>query len=194
MQKIGTVKFVQVQQDQMKAVEGDVRVYRPDPLQTVTSLHLTATGIVGIASSGLKVTDVHNEAHPRSRYRGDNKISLGFVQHYEQMRGRFGDHLKDGVGGENIIIDTGGDLPAMHRYRRFFLKHGEQLTELKRMIPAPPCREFSVFCLQVPQCADEIKATLQFLADGLRGYYADVMPAPDQAIVVQAGDEFLATL
>lgn len=189
MQKIGTVKFVQIQRDHMKIIENGVRFYRPDPLLRVDKLQLTADGIIGIKGH-LKQIDVHNENHPNSRYRGDNRISFGFTQYYEQMRGRFGDHIKDGYAAENIIIEAEIDILDLKTNRRFFLKHQDTLIELKNVIPAPPCREFSVFCLEVPQCQEDIKAALQFLDNGTRGYYAD-LATPDTGYFVQAGDELL---
>ena len=189
MQKIGTVKFVQIQRNQMKIIEDGVRFYRPDPLLRVEQLELVPEGIVGINGDN-RLIDVHNETHADTRYRGDNKISFGFTQQYERMRERFGEHLKDGYAGENIILDADIDISDLKANRRFFFKHDETLIELKNVIPAPPCREFSVFCLQVPQCAEDIKAALQFLDNGTRGYYAELV-ASDALCVVQAGDELL---
>lgn len=190
MQKIGTVKFVQIQRDHMKIIEDGVRFYRPDPLLRVEQLELLPEGIIGITGNTRSV-DVHNETHPDSRYRGDNKISFGFTQHYERMRARFGDHLKDGYAGENIIVDAEVDILDLKTNRRFYFKHDETLIELKNVIPAPPCREFSVYCLQVPQCQEDIKGALQFLNNGTRGYYAELVPN-NNACLIQAGDELFA--
>lgn len=195
MQKIGTVKFVQIQREPLKLVQNpdagyDDRIYRTSPIEKVTRLQLTEQGIVGINNYGQALTDVHNETHPETRYRGDNKISFGFTQHYERMRGRFGDHIKDGFAGENIIVDADVDMKNLNHKQRFFFKHDETLIELKNVIPAPPCRPFSVFCLIVPQCAEDIKGALQFLSNGTRGYYAELV-ASDTAYFVQAGDELL---
>jgi len=187
MQKIGTVKFVQIQRDHMKIIENEVRFYRPDPLLRVDKLHLTAEGIIGIQGNSQQI-DVHNETHPNSRYRGDNRISFGFTQHYERMRERFDNHIKDGYAAENIIIEAEIDILNLKTNQRFFFKHDDTLIEMKEVIPAPPCREFSVFCLEVPQCAEDIKAALQFLDNGTRGYYAD-LATPDNSYFVQAGDE-----
>lgn len=188
MQKIGTVCFVQVQREPMKIYHLNERIYRPDPLLKVEKLCLTSGGIVGITATQREVIDVHNEKHPQSRYRGDNKISFGFIQQHERMRERFGDHLKNGYAGENIIVDAEIDVLQFNHNRKFYIKHDDTLIELTNVIPAPPCREFSVFCLQVPQCAEDIKAALQFLSDGTRGYYAELAP-PITSTYVEAGDE-----
>lgn len=187
MRKIGTVKFIQIQRNHMKIIENGVRFYRPDPLLRVEKLELLSEGLIGINGTA-KITDVHNEAHPDTRYRGDNKISFGFTQHYERMRGRFDEHIKDGYAGENIIIDAEIDILNLNSNQHFFFKRDDTLIELKNVIPAPPCREFSVFCLQVPQCAEDIKSALQFLSNGTRGYYAELASA-DDTYFVQAGDE-----
>jgi hypothetical protein len=58
---------------------------------------------------------------------------------------------------------------------------------LVEIIPTPPCEPFSTFCLVVPECRADVKAALQFLTDGVRGYYARLA---DDAVAfsVQAGD------
>lgn len=192
MQKVGTIQFVQIQRESLKTIQNpnDEPFYQTHPIEKVNRLRITDAGVVGIGKYGQEIIDVHNEAHPQTRYRGDNKISLGFLQNYERMRGRFGDHIKDGNAGENIIIDAEIDIVNLNYKRRFFLKHDDVLIELKNVIPAPPCRPFSVFCLIVPQCAEDIKGALQFLSNGTRGYYAEAILADDD-FVVQAGDELL---
>jgi hypothetical protein len=77
----------------MKIYENGERIYRPDSLLTVDKLLLTSEGIMGIPLSGEEIIDVHHVKHPQSRFRGDNKISFGFTQHYQRMCERFGDHI-----------------------------------------------------------------------------------------------------
>jgi hypothetical protein len=189
MQKIGTVKFVQVQRESLKTMDGETRIFYTEPLQRAEKLRITPQGIVGIGTLGEEIVDVHSESHPRSRYRGDNKISFGFLQNYERMRQRFGTHIKDGYAAESIVIDATIDISKLDLSRRFFLQHGDTVIELKDVIPAPPCNEFSTYCLIVPQCADDVKAALQFLMNGTRGYYADLAVAGEYT--VQAGDTLL---
>lgn len=188
MQKIGIVTFVQIQRDHMKIHKDNVRFYRPAPLLKVEKLALDKQGIIGIDTDGNEILDVHNTEHPNSRYRGDNKISFGFLQHYHRMRERFGDHLKDGYAAENIIVDAKIDITKLDYTQEFFFKQGDDNVELADVIPAPPCREFSVFCLEVAQCTEDIKAALQFLSNGTRGYYAD-LASMNTPYYIQAGDE-----
>ena len=196
MQIIGTVKFVQIQREPLKLIQNpaagyDDRIYRTSPIAKMKHLKLTEKGVIGVNSYGQTVIDVHNETHPQTRYRGGNKVSFGFMQQYERMRGRFGDHIKDGYAGENIIIDADIDILNLDSNRRFFIKHEDSLIELTNVVSAPPCRPFSVFCLEVPQCATDIKAALQFLSNGTRGYYAEVVLADEANYLVQAGDSLL---
>lgn len=194
MQTIGTIKFVQIQRNHMKIYEGEERIYRPDPLLLVDKLSLTTDGIIGITENGEEIIDVHHVEHPQSRYRGDNKISFGFVQHYERMRERFGEHIADGMAGENIIIEAKVDISQFATNQHIFIqKQGDKtLIELGNVVAAPPCREFSIYCLQVPQCKDDIKSALQFLDNGTRGYYAE-LATNEQSYFVQAGDKMVVS-
>jgi hypothetical protein len=188
MQKIGTVQFVQVQNSSMKVYEGETLVYSTEPLLKVDKLRLTPDGIVGI-KNGQEILDVHAANHPQSKCRGDNKISFGFLKNYERMRQRFGQHIEDGFAAESIVIDANIDVLNFDMKRRYFIQHEDTLIELKGVMVATPCNEFSTWCLIVPQCAEDIKAALQFLNNGTRGYYADLAVAGEYT--VQAGDSFL---
>ena len=187
MQKIGTVAFVQIQRYSMKKRVNDDTQYDTTPLQKVDKLWLSDMGIMGIADDTVMV-DVHNVHHPGSRYRGDNKISFGFLPNYVAMRDKFGEHLVDGIAGENIMIDVDGELPSDILDKTWILEKadGTQLA-FKAVIPAPPCREFSIFCAQTVIAGAELKATLQFLGDGRRGYYAELAQA-DNTAYVHVGD------
>lgn len=192
MQAIASVQFVQIQRSPMKTGEGSQRVYRPAPLEQVQRLYISAEGITGFCADGQERMDVHHTRHPQSRFRGDNKISLGFLHHYDTIRERFGEHMVDGVAGENILLKAHGELPEFSPEQRFYIRHMPDgtLIELQQVIPAPPCREFSTFCLRKSPSAQELKATLQFLDHGRRGYYADIVET-DCRCTVQAGDVLL---
>jgi len=103
------------------------------------------------------------------------------------MRNRFADHLTDGIAGENIFVDVEADLATFANAKQYFIQHGGETIELFEVIPAPPCEPFSTFCLVVPQSRAEIKAALQFLSNGVRGYYA-LLADDAVAFSVQAGD------
>lgn len=191
-EQIGTVAFVQVQRDRMKAQQGNQRVYRPDPLLRVESLLLTADGISGIKADGETVQDVHHAAHPNSRYRGDNAVSFGFMLNYRRMQQRFGSHIADGAGGENIVIAC-DRVPDLRDFTGgVCLEHVEDgnLIQLANVSVAAPCVEFSTYCLQHKPDAATLKETLQFLDHGTRGFYATVVEQSGQCLV-SAGDRVL---
>ncbi len=188
MQKIGTVAFVQIQRYSMKKLVSDDKQYDTNPLEQVEKLWLTGQGILGVTTNQSVMVDVHNETHPGSRYRGDNRISLGFLPNYEAMRARFGPHLVDGIAGENILIEPETTLSADILSKQWILGLADGThVPLQEVIPAPPCREFSIFCAQETIAGAELKEVLQFLGDGRRGYYAALAQA-DLTCYVQAGD------
>lgn len=192
MRDVGVIKFVQVQRSPMKIWTEEDRVYRTDPLQIVQQLRLMPEGIIGVVDDGSEVIDAHHADHPESRNRGMNGISIGFTQNYGKIRGRFGDHIVDGAAAENIIVDATLDLAIFSSAQQCFIRSAAsgQLIELQAVLPAPPCREFSIFCLQGSGNKDEIKSALQFLDHGMRGYYAKIDPT-EEPVLVQAGDTLL---
>lgn len=190
MQKIGIVKFVQIQRYPMKNIVNDERVYHPAPLLTVDRLYMTDNGISGCQGNRTVVVDVHNLEHPESRYRGDNKISLGFLFHYDEMRERFGAHMLDGVAGENILLEVENPATMPDIVGKTLIIRNSQGVDLRLsdVVSAPPCREFSVFCSQRDINGAELKETIQWLSNGRRGYYAE-LANPDENYFVRSGDE-----
>lgn len=193
MQKVGTIAFVQIQREPLKIINNpdnsyDDRLYRTTPIERVAQLELTAKGIMGICEDGEQVVDVHHENHPQSRYRGGNKISFGFTKNYDHMRERFGDHIATGDGGENIIVDAAINVAQLDTTRRFFLQHGEMKIELTEVMSAAPCRPFSVYCAAKELHGSDLKNALQFLNDGTRGYYAELVDTEHLPYTLVAGD------
>lgn len=190
MRRVGQVAFVQIQTARMKQGQAPHRVYDPSPLLRVPQLHVTDQGVYGITETGETIIDVHHAQHPQTRWRGDNVISVGFLPHYEQMRARFGPHIGDGLAGENILIACDG-MPDVGR--DFFIEGSQgQRLHLVQVTPAPPCAEFSAFCLGRMPSVSEMKKTLQFLDDGRRGYYA--LPQLGEAcFFIRPGDVLYTT-
>jgi hypothetical protein len=191
MREIGIIKLVQVQRSSLKAGERPYRYYDPAPLLTVEGLRLSPDGVVGVAADGEGVIDVHNAGHPASKnQRGLNGISVGFTSHYQAMRERFGQHLTDGCAGENILVETQrtfalGDLGEQLAIETA----GGAIVYLSDLLVAAPCVEFSQFAANQGERLppEALKATLQFLDAGMRGFYA--RPIGDSAnTVVRAGD------
>lgn len=173
MREIGSIEFVQVQRQPMKVMQEDGRIYQPDPLMRVSSLKLTDKGIIGVTAAGETLVDAHHADHPQSRYRGQNGISVGFLHFYEDMRATFGPHMVDGIAAENIIVRAREAMLPLSLGTELFIQcQTGTLVHLQEVMAAPPCVEFSRFALAREATPQEIKATLQYLDDGRRGYYA----------------------
>lgn len=164
-----------------------------DPQHILTSDELwVADAVASVALGEDYVLDVHAGAHPHSRNRGNgNMLSVGFTSHYEKMRGRFGEHLTDGIAGENILVATAEGFSLADVEYGLAVRTAEgDLLEFADVAVAAPCVEFSRFCLgdryADPQMTSE---ALRFLDAGTRGFYAyisDGLPA-----MLRTGDSLL---
>ena len=193
MQRIGKIKLLQIQQRSLKVAGGDgVQVYDPSGIVNLSEIRLTTFGIVGTLDfprEDMLFLDVHHLRHPGSRFRGDNKISMGFSSHYDSMRAAFGGRLRDGQAGENIVVAcerawTPTDLGA-----RLWIRSCEDGREiaLVNVLPIPPCEPFARFARgEEANAPARIKADLQLLSDGMRGYYMEIESTAEA--VVRLGD------
>jgi hypothetical protein len=191
MQLIGQIKLVQIQRASLKAGQRPHAYYDPAALLEVARLRLTPAGARGVTADGHEFVDVHNSSHPNSKQRtGENELSFGFTSHYQAMRAEFGPHLTDGCAGENILIESERIWRLSDLGTQLAIERADgSLVRLANLLVAAPCVEFSRFA-QIsdrPLAADELRATLQFLNDGMRGFYARLAEDQDDAIV-QAGD------
>jgi hypothetical protein len=189
--EIGSVKLLQVQRSSLKAGERPHRYYDPAPLLAVDRLLLTAGGCVGMLAGGEQLVDVHHAEHPSSKHRqGLNGVSIGFTSHYHAMRERFGPHLTEGIAGENILIETVRDfaLADLGEAVVILAAAGEHAF-LGNLLVAEPCVEFSRFAhlSADPPAPKELRATLQFLGAGRRGFYARLAEGQGGALL-QLGD------
>jgi hypothetical protein len=191
---IGTVVRLQVQESSLK-VGAKPRRYDPAPIHSVPAISLSAAGVVGLAESGASIVDVHHREHPSSKNRGgENGVSLGFTAHYLAMRQRFGPHLADGCAGENILIEADRQFQVEELAAGVVVEDtvGRQL-ELRPVIVAAPCVEFSRYALKFPDGARPdatVTEALRFLDAGLRGFYATYEGEP---AVVELGARVLLT-
>jgi hypothetical protein len=178
MELIGTVVRLQVQQSSLKAGERPRRWYDPAPICSVSTLTLDANGVTGWTEGGTMVPDVHNATHPASKFVSDNSISFGFTSHYARMRERFGDHLADGIAGENILVETERIFREEEFARGICIEGADGATiELGEIRFAEPCAEFSRFSLRYDIATPSDRAVteaLLFLREGTRGFYAGV--------------------
>ena len=192
MQLIGSVVRLQVQLSSLKLGERPWRWYDPAPLRGVPRLAIDQSGVVGWTAEGDRMDDVHHLAHPDSKNRGGNGVSVGFTSHYGAMRRRFGTHLVDGIAGENVLIATGlagglafsaGELDGA----ALVVETDGGPVRLERLSVAEPCVEFSRFALGDGAADAEshaLKAALDFLRRGMRGYYT----VCQRSGVVELGD------
>lgn len=165
---------MQVQTDKIKTGSKPHEIYTPLPnLRSVQSLTLDADGVQGVSASGDVLPDVHNATHPHSRFRGENGISVLFTSHYAEMRERFGNHLTDGIAGENVLVETDRHIPLDDIGRGIQIGEDEEALMIAPWIIAEPCAPFSRFCLKYEpdQRSDRlVTETLRFLGHGMRGY------------------------
>ena len=178
MELIGTVVRLQVQRSRLKPGPPTTRVYDPAPLLEVAALDVGPRGVVGVTEGG-PLVDVHHADHPDSRNRRlGNGLSLMPQAHYAALRARYGDHVLDGTAGESLLLATNGpwtDLPA-----DLVLEAVDgDLVPLALVEPAPPCVEFSRWCLRAPagDVGPAVLAGLDDLGGGARGFYAQPLAA-----------------
>lgn len=182
---IGPIVRLQVQRSPLKVGAKPHRVYTTDPITAVRALHATADGVIGVLDGGT-VIDIHHRTHCESRNSdGANGISIGFTSHYRAMQARFGAHMAVGVAGENVIVETDRTLALSDIARGLVIvgADGHERCRLTAVTVAAPCREFSGYALGGGSVdAAALKAALQFLDGGMRGFYAAVSAAPETRI------------
>jgi hypothetical protein len=179
---IGAIVRLQVQESSLK-VGDKPRRYDPAPIRSVPALRVSAAGVVGLAESGESILDVHHHDHPASKNRGgENGISLGFTGHYGEMRQRFGQHLADGIAGENILIEADRQFVVDELAAGVVVEGNDgRWLELRPVIVAAPCVEFSRYALKFPEDARPdatVTEALRFLDAGTRGFYATYKGEP----------------
>jgi MOSC domain-containing protein YiiM len=191
MTPLGRVVRLQVQAAPLKSGEKPDRVYGTAPIVEVEELLLTPSGAVGVDAAGARILDVHNTAHPATRYSDGNTVSFGLTSHYARMRERFGPHMVDGCAGENILVATDAPLHLPDLGARVGLRGARSgaILDFSTIRVALPCVEFSKFAVrnQAATPAD-LKPVLQFLDEGTRGFY--VMAAREGT--VRVGDELVS--
>lgn len=189
---LGRVKLVQVQPSGLIIETPAGYFYDASRRVEVDQIIINSLGIEAVTPDGEHVLDIHHMDHPDKAYDDDDLISIGFTSHYEVMRARFGDHMEDGVAGENIIIEFEEEIWAEDLGAHIAIESidtGHQ-TFLDLVSFAAPCDEFSHFATnsqheRLP--AAELKDTLQFLNKGRRGFLLVLQEGQDAA-TIQPGD------
>jgi hypothetical protein len=190
---LGPIVRLQVQREKIKTgTKPDERYTPEENLTPVAALRIDSGGVSGVTERDEIIPDVHHRDHPRSRFRGENGISLGFTTHYALMRDRFGEHLVEGIAGESMLVETGGTV-SLDDLAHGIVIVGEdgRRIEIGTWEVAHPCAPYSKFCLTFSegQKADRrVTEALQFLDDGMRGFngtYGDDQPSGSE---IRVGD------
>ena len=193
IRELGTVKMVQLQPSGLIINTPSGSFYDASRRVEVDSIQITTQGIEATIPNGKKVLDIHHINHPDKEYDDDDLVSIGFTSHYEAMRDRFGEHMVDGIAGENIIIDYGQEVWMNDLGQRIAIENKD--TGQKALFYmesfASPCSEFSHFAAnsqneRLP--AAELKANLQFLNKGRRGFLLGLCDG-QKTVTVQPGDK-----
>jgi hypothetical protein len=194
MHRLGSIVRLQVQRTSLKRPlpldEGGGLYYDPSGLVEVPALMLTAAGIVGLMANLQQTVDVHHVDHPMSRSKnGTNSISFGFTSHYASIRDYFAARIPDGVAGENLIIETDASIDLQALSDGLIMKvQGDSDVLVRGFSVAEPCVEFTQYCLGHSRAntPEDIRAGLQFLRRGTRGFYAGYA---GRTVVLRLGDE-----
>jgi hypothetical protein len=164
---------LQVQLEPLKQGDKPRRWYDPSHIRTVDRLHLDDRGAIGDLN-GDRLVDAHHLDHPRSRNHGRaSGLSIGFTAHYRTMRELFGEHVTDGVAGENVLIDSDDHVTVDQLAGASLRTRDGRTIAFDDVEVAEPCVEFSRFVLGVPpgEVGDGMREPLQQLRGGMRGFY-----------------------
>lgn len=186
MKRLGPLVRLQIQTASLKRGEKPHQWYDPSALREAEALGLDLKG-AALADGGL---DIHHLDHPQTKQTpGENALSIGTTGAYGRMRARFGPRMRDGVAGENLIVDCPRQLNLDELAGGLLIRSkatGEELR-LDSMSVAHPCRPFSLFALGGEADAEALKEALRFLDGGTRGFYAAA--ASGTPFVARLGDE-----
>jgi hypothetical protein len=176
MRDIGTIVRLQVQRGSLKRGEKPDRFYDPTPLLAVDRLAVSPDGVLGGAPAPEDswIVDVHHRAHPETKNEdGLHGISIGFTSHYDAMRERFGDRLTLGCAGENILAEASQRFTFDDLARGLAIVSADdrERVRLRVLQVAHPCRPFTGWALGGRVESEVLKSHLQFLDDGMRGFY-----------------------
>lgn len=172
MEELGHITRLQVQIAPLKRGQKPDRWYDASRIRQVDALTVAADGVLGhVDGEDEPIVDVHHRAHPASRHRGGNGLSLGITGHYAWLRARFGDHLVDGIAGENVLLDQPNRIHLEDIAAGVHVL-GETRLELAPVAVVEPCVEFSRLVLDDPDAW--VREPLQQLRGGMRGFYLGV--------------------
>lgn len=184
---LGPIVRLQIQRSSLKTGLPKMRRYDPAPLLALDRLWMGPDGAIGRVN-GTEIIDVHHRRHPNTKNDdGQHAISVGLTSHYREMQERYGDHMVVGCAGENIIVehDRRLTLADVEKGLVALSPDGAERLRFRVLEVAHPCKPFSGFALghkTVPP--EELKATLQFLDEGTRGFRV----TPEAEAELRVGD------
>lgn len=192
LRELGRVKLVQVQPNGLIIETPSGYFYDASRLVQVDSLTITSKGIEALTPEGEHVLDIHHIDHPDKAYDNDDLVCIGFTSHYQAMRAQFGEHMVDGIGGENITIEYDQEVWLGDLGQQIAIENADtgQMARLDVLSFAAPCAEFSHFASRSQNKklpAAELKDTLQFLGKGRRGFLL-VFSEDQEPATVHPGD------
>ena len=187
MRPIGRLVLLQVQRTTLKTGIKPNRTYDPTPLLQVPRAAVSPDGVMGWGSGDSWVVDIHHRAHPNTKNDdGVHGVSVGFTSHYGAMRERFGERLVLGCAGENLIAETDAMITWDDVVSGLVVTapDGAEKVQLTVLKAAEPCRPFTGWAQGRETEASVLKDNLQFLCEGMRGYYLQA----EGSSVVEVGD------
>jgi len=195
MRPIGTIVRLQIQRSTLKTGEKPDRVYDPAPILPVDRLVVSPDGVLGGGGEVGWLVDVHHRSHPFTKNEdGLHGVSVGFTSHYALMRDRFGERITPGCAGENILAEADRRLALADLQGGLAVlgQDGREQVRLRVLQVAHPCRPFTGWALRRERGTrvetEVFKSHLQFLDDGMRGFYC----VGERAGVVSVGDRLVA--
>lgn len=186
---LGPIVRLQIQQTKLKIGDKPNRRYDPAGILSVPEMILTPRGAETRLANGDPFLDQHHmDRADTHNINGTNNLSVSFTSHYAAIRAEFGDqpHLFDGCAGENILIETSQRLTETMLADGVYIQTASapDPIRLHQVINAPPCRPFSGYILGGTEAS--VKETLQFLNQGIRGFYCTL--AHVSPITLRVGD------
>lgn len=192
LRPLGRIARLQIQLKSPISGDRPNRVYDPSPesVMAVEEMTLTPLGALVRLPDGATVLDIHHAHHPRTKNDDNtNALSVNFTSHYDLMRTQFGGHVWDGCAGENILVETREHIPFDALANGLAIRpQGGEPVWLRQVLVAHPCRPFSGYMMGGTEAT--VKSALQFLDDGMRGYYCAL--AQERPVTIAVGDTVLA--
>jgi hypothetical protein len=192
LRELGSVKLTQLQPSGLIIETPSGYFYDASRRVEVDQLKITPLGIEAITTEGEHVLDIHHIDHPNKAYDNDDLVCIGFTSHYQEMRAHFGEHMVDGIAGENIIIEYEQEVWLEDLGQQIAIENADtrRMARFDVVSFAAPCEEFSHFAARSQHKrlpAAELKDTLQFLGNGRRGFLL-VFSDNQEPATVRSGD------